>query len=61
MSVAPNLCCDETKNQGAYTHVTLQTAGVHRQTKESRNMETDKKQHLMCDKGPGSRQKHGER
>ena len=22
MSVAPNLCCDETKNQGTYTHVT---------------------------------------
>ena len=23
MSVAPNLCCDETKNQGTYTRVTL--------------------------------------
>jgi len=22
MSVAPNLCCDETKNRGTYTHVT---------------------------------------
>ena len=22
MSVAPNLCCDETKNLGTYTHVT---------------------------------------
>ena len=23
MSVAPNLCCDETKNQGTYTRVTF--------------------------------------
>ena len=23
MSVAPNLCCDETKNRGTYTHVTI--------------------------------------
>ena len=23
MSIAPNLCCDETKNQGTYTHVTI--------------------------------------
>ena len=23
MSVAPNLCCDETKNRGTYTRVTL--------------------------------------
>ena len=23
MSVAPNLCCDETKNQGTYTRVTI--------------------------------------
>ena len=23
MSVTPNLCCDETKNQGTYTHVTV--------------------------------------
>ena len=23
MSIAPNLCCDETKNQGTYTHVTF--------------------------------------
>ena len=23
MSVAPNLCCDETKNRGTYTHVTF--------------------------------------
>ena len=23
MSVTPNLCCDETKNRGTYTHVTL--------------------------------------
>ena len=22
MSVAPNLCCDETKNRGIYTHMT---------------------------------------
>ena len=23
MSVAPNLCCDETKNRGTYTRVTI--------------------------------------
>ena len=23
MSVTPNLCCDETKNRGTYTHVTV--------------------------------------
>ena len=23
MSVAPNLCCDETKNRGKYTRVTI--------------------------------------
>ena len=25
MSVAPNLCCDETKNRGTYTHMTIIT------------------------------------
>ena len=28
MSVAPNLCCDETKNQGTYTYVTIGTWNV---------------------------------
>ena len=28
MSVAPNLCCDKTKNRGTYTHVTKQKAGL---------------------------------
>ena len=27
MSVAPNLCCEETKNQGTYTRVTDQWTG----------------------------------
>ena len=26
MSVAPNLCCDETKNRGTYTRVTVGTS-----------------------------------
>ena len=27
MSIAPNLCCDETKNQGTYTRVTHRFEG----------------------------------
>ena len=29
MSVIPNLCCDETKNQGAYTRLTLPKPFLH--------------------------------
>ena len=28
MSVTPNFCCDETKNRGAYTHLTLPRQGA---------------------------------
>ena len=35
MSIAPNLCCDETKNRGTYTHVTDGTeVGVLELTRE---------------------------
>ena len=45
MSVAPNLCCDKTKNRGTYTHVTV---GQHHQLNE-----------LEFEQIPGDSEGHG--
>ena len=40
---------------GARWQEIIHIAGVHRQTKESKNLHTDRKPHILGDKGLGSR------